>query len=158
MQAPPTEAGEGERLSVNGGGVCIEPGATQTGGDSRGRQVQGRRRSPRLASVRWESRGAHRRQSRNRVVLVWDTLRWDHVVCGQGPASWSQAVPFYCTTRSILSLGFFDQDEVDPMVSVMKVEKAPVESYADIGGLDSQIQEIKEAVELPLTHDASRAI
>jgi 26S proteasome regulatory subunit T2 len=38
------------------------------------------------------------------------------------------------------------------MVSVMKVEKAPLESYADIGGLDPQIQEIKEAVELPLTH------
>ncbi len=37
------------------------------------------------------------------------------------------------------------------MVSVMKVEKAPLESYADIGGLDAQIQEI-EAVELPLTH------
>ncbi|KAM1153145.1 hypothetical protein TB2_035119 [Malus domestica] len=34
----------------------------------------------------------------------------------------------------------------------MKVEKAPLESYADIGGLDAQIQEIKEAVELPLTH------
>ncbi|CAK9228196.1 unnamed protein product [Sphagnum troendelagicum] len=44
------------------------------------------------------------------------------------------------------------QDEVDPMVSVMKVEKASLESYADIRGLDSQIQEIKEAVELPLTH------
>jgi len=44
------------------------------------------------------------------------------------------------------------QDEVDPMVSVMKVEKALLESYADIGGLDAQIQEIKEAVELPLTH------
>ena len=43
-------------------------------------------------------------------------------------------------------------DEVDPMVSVMKVEKAPLESYADIGGLEDQIQEIKEAVELPLTH------
>jgi len=43
-------------------------------------------------------------------------------------------------------------DNVDPMVSVMKVEKAPLESYADIGGLDKQIQEIKEAVELPLTH------
>lgn len=41
---------------------------------------------------------------------------------------------------------------VDPLVSVMKVEKAPLESYADIGGLESQIQEIKEAVELPLTH------
>lgn len=43
-------------------------------------------------------------------------------------------------------------DDVDPMVSVMKVDKAPLESYADIGGLEQQIQEIKEAVELPLTH------
>lgn len=43
-------------------------------------------------------------------------------------------------------------DDTDPMVSVMKVEKAPLESYADIGGLQEQIQEIKEAVELPLTH------
>eukprot|EP00566_Odontella_aurita_P014103 CAMPEP_0113539824 /NCGR_PEP_ID=MMETSP0015_2-20120614/8138_1 /TAXON_ID=2838 /ORGANISM="Odontella" /LENGTH=455 /DNA_ID=CAMNT_0000439557 /DNA_START=214 /DNA_END=1581 /DNA_ORIENTATION=- /assembly_acc=CAM_ASM_000160 len=43
-------------------------------------------------------------------------------------------------------------DDADPMVSVMKVEKAPLESYADIGGLEDQIQEIKEAVELPLAH------
>ncbi|GAO47387.1 hypothetical protein G7K_1595-t1 [Saitoella complicata NRRL Y-17804] len=43
-------------------------------------------------------------------------------------------------------------DDVDPMVSVMKLDKAPTESYADIGGLESQIQEIKESVELPLTH------
>merc|ERR1712087_357478 len=43
-------------------------------------------------------------------------------------------------------------DEADPMVSVMKVDKAPTESYADIGGLETQIQEMKEAVELPLTH------
>ena len=38
------------------------------------------------------------------------------------------------------------------MLNVMKVDKAPLESYADIGGLEEQIQEIKEAVELPLTH------
>ena len=38
------------------------------------------------------------------------------------------------------------------MVTVMKLEKAPQETYADIGGLDQQIQEIKESVELPLTH------
>merc|ERR1712157_441899 len=44
------------------------------------------------------------------------------------------------------------QEDADPMVSVMKVEKAPLESYADVGGLEKQIQEIKEAVELPLTH------
>lgn len=30
-------------------------------------------------------------------------------------------------------------DEADPMVSVMKVEKAPTESYADIGGLQDQV-------------------
>ncbi|KAI9637425.1 putative 26S proteasome regulatory subunit 4 [Dioszegia hungarica] len=43
-------------------------------------------------------------------------------------------------------------DDADPMVSMMKVDKAPTESYADIGGLEKQIQEIKESVELPLTH------
>ena len=31
-------------------------------------------------------------------------------------------------------------DDVDPMVSVMKVDKAPLESYADVGGLEDQIQ------------------
>jgi ATP-dependent 26S proteasome regulatory subunit len=35
------------------------------------------------------------------------------------------------------------QDEVDPMVSVMKVEKAPLKLYVDIGGLDAQIQQMK---------------
>merc|ERR1712141_482386 len=43
-------------------------------------------------------------------------------------------------------------DDTDPMVTVMKLEKAPQETYADIGGLDTQIQEIKESVELPPTH------
>lgn len=43
-------------------------------------------------------------------------------------------------------------DEVDPMVSVMKVDNAPLESYADIGGLEDQVREMKEAVELPLTN------
>lgn len=43
-------------------------------------------------------------------------------------------------------------EDSDPMVNVMKLEKAPPETYADVGGLEQQIQEIKEAVELPLTH------
>ena len=37
-------------------------------------------------------------------------------------------------------------DDVDPLVSVMKLEKAPTESYADIGGLENQIQEIKVSI------------
>ena len=40
-------------------------------------------------------------------------------------------------------------DDADPSVSVMKLDKAPTESYADIGGLEAQIQEVREAVELP---------
>ena len=43
-------------------------------------------------------------------------------------------------------------DDADPLVSVMKLDKAPTESYADIGGLETQIQEVREAVELPLLH------
>ena len=43
-------------------------------------------------------------------------------------------------------------DDTDPLVTVMKVEKTPQETYADIRALDNQIQEIKESVELPLTH------
>ena len=38
-------------------------------------------------------------------------------------------------------------DDVDPMVAVMKLEKAPKETYADIGGLTTQIQEIKVRLE-----------
>ncbi|KAI4340303.1 hypothetical protein MLD38_025153 [Melastoma candidum] len=33
-------------------------------------------------------------------------------------------------------------DEVDPIVSGLNVEKTPLESDADIGGLDAQIQEM----------------
>lgn len=43
-------------------------------------------------------------------------------------------------------------DETDPTVTVMKVDKAPTETYGDIGGLDEQVREMKEAVELPLTN------
>lgn len=47
-------------------------------------------------------------------------------------------------------------DDTDPLVTVMKVEKAPQETYADIGGLDNQIQEIKVFILLTLS-DAERA-
>jgi len=54
--------------------------------------------------------------------------------------------------HKVLSVVGLLNDDVDPMVNVMKVEKAPLESYSDVGGLAKQIQEVKEAVELPLTH------
>ena len=42
-------------------------------------------------------------------------------------------------------------DEVDPKVSVMRADRAPTETFADVAGLEVQIQELKESVELPLT-------
>jgi len=40
--------------------------------------------------------------------------------------------------------------EKDPAVGAMEIEEKPKITYNDIGGLDEQINEIKEAVELPL--------
>lgn len=54
--------------------------------------------------------------------------------------------------NKVMSIVGILADDTDPLVNVMKVEKAPLESYSDVGGLAKQIQEVKEAVELPLTH------
>jgi len=42
--------------------------------------------------------------------------------------------------------------KVDPLVSLMKVEKVPDSTYDMIGGLDKQIKELKEVIELPIKH------
>eukprot|EP00792_Barthelona_sp_PAP020_P004124 TRINITY_DN1902_c0_g1_i1.p1 TRINITY_DN1902_c0_g1~~TRINITY_DN1902_c0_g1_i1.p1 ORF type:complete len:391 (+),score=111.35 TRINITY_DN1902_c0_g1_i1:55-1227(+) len=44
------------------------------------------------------------------------------------------------------------QSKIDPIVSLMKVEKVPDSTYDMIGGLDDQIREIKEVIELPIRH------
>ncbi|XP_053686490.1 26S proteasome regulatory subunit 6A-B [Sabethes cyaneus] len=42
--------------------------------------------------------------------------------------------------------------EYDARVKAMEVDERPTEQYSDIGGLDKQIQELIEAVVLPMTH------
>jgi proteasome regulatory subunit len=39
----------------------------------------------------------------------------------------------------------------DSRVRVMELEESPIIAYADIGGLDNEIKEVREAVEYPLT-------
>lgn len=51
----------------------------------------------------------------------------------------------------LLSLGLIPQ-QVDPLVSLMMVEKVPDSTYEMVGGLDKQIKEIKEVIELPVKH------
>ncbi|CAO1612841.1 unnamed protein product [Parajaminaea phylloscopi] len=43
-------------------------------------------------------------------------------------------------------------NKVDPLVSLMMVEKVPDSTYEMVGGLDRQIKEIKEVIELPVKH------
>ncbi|KAL7672432.1 hypothetical protein ACOME3_007316 [Neoechinorhynchus agilis] len=42
--------------------------------------------------------------------------------------------------------------KVDPLVSLMMVEKVPDSTFDMIGGLDKQVKEIKEVIELPVKH------
>ena len=42
--------------------------------------------------------------------------------------------------------------EADSSVQMLRPDEKPDVSYIDIGGLDTQKQEVREAVELPLTH------
>jgi 26S proteasome regulatory subunit T6 len=41
---------------------------------------------------------------------------------------------------------------VDPLVSLMRVEKVPDSTYDSVGGLDEQIKEVREVIELPIKH------
>lgn len=43
-------------------------------------------------------------------------------------------------------------NKVDPLVSLMMVEKVPDSTYEMVGGLTKQIMEIKEVIELPVKH------
>eukprot|EP00730_Choanoeca_flexa_P008752 TRINITY_DN12531_c9_g1_i1.p1 TRINITY_DN12531_c9_g1~~TRINITY_DN12531_c9_g1_i1.p1 ORF type:complete len:426 (+),score=117.98 TRINITY_DN12531_c9_g1_i1:84-1361(+) len=42
--------------------------------------------------------------------------------------------------------------EYDSRVKAMEVDEKPTESYTDVGGLESQIKELVEAIVLPITH------
>jgi len=42
--------------------------------------------------------------------------------------------------------------EADSAITMMQMTEKPDVSYSDIGGMDIQKQEIREAVELPLSH------
>lgn len=42
--------------------------------------------------------------------------------------------------------------EYDNRVKAMEVDERPNEKYTDVGGLDKQIEELREAIVLPITH------
>lgn len=58
-------------------------------------------------------------------------------------------IKFYKFIKKKFIINFI---KVDPLVSLMMVEKVPDSTYEMIGGLDAQIKEIKEVIELPIKH------
>ncbi|MCQ2818650.1 MAG: hypothetical protein MJ252_15395 [archaeon] len=42
--------------------------------------------------------------------------------------------------------------KIDPLVSLMLVEKVPDSTYDSVGGLEQQIKEVREVIELPIKH------
>ncbi len=42
--------------------------------------------------------------------------------------------------------------EFDSRVKAMEVEERPTEEFTDIGGLEKQIEELREAIVLPISH------
>lgn len=55
-----------------------------------------------------------------------------------------------CSSQVYKIVRLFEQ--IDPLVSLMMVEKVPDSTYEMVGGLDKQIKEIKEVIELPVKH------
>ncbi len=71
--------------------------------------------------------------------LILDTLPAEYVF-------------FYVVCVIILFGTYFSESRYDARVKAMEVDERPSEAYDDIGGLDKQIQELVEAVVLPITH------
>ncbi|KAK7108959.1 hypothetical protein V1264_013090 [Littorina saxatilis] len=64
----------------------------------------------------------------------------------------SLIVILMCQVDPLASLIVILMCQVDPLVSLMMVEKVPDSTYEMVGGLDKQIKEIKEVIELPVKH------
>ena len=162
MSSEAFEARADQGLLADGGGVHQEPGEAEApGGEERGGAKQGRQ------SLQITDTNARSLESTIKTQLKVDDLRGTPMSVGNleeiiddnhAIVSTSVGSEHYV---SILSFVDKDQlepgcsvllnhkvhavvgvlsDDTDPMVAVMKLEKAPTESYADIGGLDTQIQ------------------
>lgn len=44
------------------------------------------------------------------------------------------------------------KSQIDPLVSIMKLESVPESNYDLIGGIKKQLEEVKDVIELPIKH------
>ncbi|KAK2671976.1 hypothetical protein RAB80_012055 [Fusarium oxysporum f. sp. vasinfectum] len=64
----------------------------------------------------------------------------------------SRLPPRLPSIDTLTPLSIFFPPEADSSIAMLGADEKPDVTYADVGGLDMQKQEIREAVELPLTH------
>ncbi|KAI5189322.1 26S proteasome regulatory subunit T6 [Nematocida sp. AWRm77] len=88
------------------------------------------------------------------VVLVKTTAEGKHLVQVEPQVDYDQLKPgMRVALRSdTYALYRVLPSKVDPLVSLMMVEKTPDSTYDMIGGLSEQIKEVKEVIELPIKH------
>ena len=79
------------------------------------------------------------RSDDRKVVTLGDSVRGTHIRAGD---------LFRLDTRGLFLLEKLPQPEVEDLL----LEEVPDVTYADIGGLDAQIEQIADAVELPYLH------
>ena len=91
-------------------------------------------------------------QANCRVALKNDSYKLHKILPNK---VWGHACCIYMHTRGYIGGSFIGllyiymhvHAQVDPLVSLMMVEKVPDSTYDMIGGLDKQIKEIKEVLQ-----------
>lgn len=104
--------------------------------------------------------GGYRRGRNGALHCLSPSLLWGHVegLCDthalSSPLLLPQVTPNcrVALRNDSYTLHKILPNKVDPLVSLMMVEKVPDSTYEMIGGLDKQIKEIKEVIELPVKH------
>lgn len=104
--------------------------------------------------------GGYRRERDGALRCLSPSLLWGHVggLCDTHALSSPPLLPQVTPNCRVAlrndsyTLHKILPNKVDPLVSLMMVEKVPDSTYEMIGGLDKQIKEIKEVIELPVKH------
>ncbi|KAH9386989.1 26S proteasome regulatory subunit T6 [Nematocida major] len=88
------------------------------------------------------------------VVLVKTTTEGKHLVQIEPQVDYDSLKPGMRVALRSDTYALYKvlPSKVDPIVSLMMVEKSPDSTYDMIGGLNEQIKEVKEVIELPIKH------
>ena len=90
---------------------------------------------------------------KNKAVVVKTTSRQSFYLPSSGLIDPKELKPGELIAVNKESYNIYEKlpPEYDSRVKAMEVDERPTEEYSDIGGLDKQIEELVEAIVLPMT-------